>query len=749
MILQLTNYAVGVLGTNPTPTLDVFKIGSAVNYVPLPTDTDIHGTLKFSGVIAPPVVINANVVKYTISMDTSVGDFDWGEVGLFYQGQLFALAVSNSLQTKKKIGIDQGNMVRLDAFLTVVGTNYNMIMDQADSSNLFQTASLSTIDQLPPSNQTTPNTYIISAAESNQSSFLAYTDRTGLWNFDAYQFSTGMPASVVHADNQSVTIALSDYSTNMNPTYFGQVALEFTTGQLYSICRYVQSAIQSGSTVTLGFQTPMAVVPAVGDKVLVFTRVALSAELVIPIATASVLGAIKIGSGLKVTLDGVCSVDTTTLNAVTSVNGKTGAGTGGAVTLVASDFPWLATVATTGDYNDLINKPTPYVLPTASLSTLGGVKAPTSGNLTISGSGVIDLGFSPVKTVNNVGPDVNGNITVVTTDIGLINPVAVANGTDLNGMQTTGLFTVSAAVTPSLSNAPVATGAATLEVVPLTVLGTGDSIQRWTNATQIWWRMSTTGVWSSWIEVSSPAIATTSSLGVVKVGSGLSVAGDGTLSWNGTALPIASATVLGGIKVGSGLAIAGDGTLSATATPYVLPTASAGTLGGVRIGAGLTIDGSGILKTQLLTVNGQSPDLSGNIAVASDSTKLDKVNGVATGMSWTLLNLGTKASGSIVGVGAASANVQIATFTGGTVTWTFTWPGAGYSEVQFKLVNGGLATHTFPPAVKFINPDGSLTTSLATVLSNQRGTTNFQTSGPDFVVFFTDDNGTTVYCKVM
>ena len=50
-------------------------------------------------------------------------------------------------------------------------------------------------------------------------------------------------------------------------------------------------------------------------------------------------------------------------------------------------------------------------------------------------------------------------------------------------------------------------------------------------------------------------------------------------------LPNATTSTLGGIRVGSGLSIS-SGTLS-----YTLPTASAGTLGGVRVGSGLTISG--------------------------------------------------------------------------------------------------------------------------------------------------------------
>ena len=47
-----------------------------------------------------------------------------------------------------------------------------------------------------------------------------------------------------------------------------------------------------------------------------------------------------------------------------------------------TDFPTLATVATSSSYNDLSNKPTipsAYTLPIASASALGGVKSATTG----------------------------------------------------------------------------------------------------------------------------------------------------------------------------------------------------------------------------------------------------------------------------------------------------------------------------------------------------------------------------------
>jgi hypothetical protein len=91
--------------------------------------------------------------------------------------------------------------------------------------------------------------------------------------------------------------------------------------------------------------------------------------------------------------------------------------------------------------------------------------------------------------------------------------------------------------------------------------------------------------------------ATASVLGGVKIGSGISIDGNGVISASsGYTLPIASASVLGGIKIGSGLSIDGSGVVSAAGT-YTLPNATTSTLGGVIIGTGLAVSSGTVSVT--------------------------------------------------------------------------------------------------------------------------------------------------------
>lgn len=633
MIFQLTTYGFNLLNANTGPvTIDTYKLGSAVNYVASVDDIDIRGTTLFTGAVSSYTIVNANVVKYGIYLDYNTGDFQFGEVGLYVGSQLFALGVSTNLISKIRSASAIGNSIKLDTYLSVVGQTYTMWFDLWESTGQ-QLTNLSSPDLLPPSHQATPNVYIIQGADSRQSSMLAYTDQQGLWTFDAYQFASIAAATVVAADNISVTISVTDFDTRMEPAYFGQVILEFTTGTLYSICRYIKTFTPSGSTITLGFNTQLAVVPVVGDKFQTFQRMTSSTtELVLPIASPEILGAIKVGNSLSITQSGVLNVDTHQLGLVTSVNARTGD-----VLVNAQNLPGLATVGITNDYNDLLNTPSAYSLPTMSTTIKGGARLPANGNLITSGE-ILDLGFSPVKTVSHISPDSSGNVDISGLTVGLVNPTPVAASANLNTYFVAGLFYVTPAVALTVVNAPT-TGSATLEVVPLSA-GSGDCVQRYSTDTDLYWRKLTGAAWTSWKHV---------------------------------------------------------------------------------------------LTSQ-----------------TSDSTKLDKVNGIAQGLFLSTLNLGNITTS--VTFNMSSATVQIATFTGGSVTWTLSgWPPAGtYSENQLKLIHGGLSTHTFPSSVWFINPDGSWTKNFATYLSNQRGptVTNLQPAGTDFMVLMSDDGGVTVTARV-
>ena len=61
-------------------------------------------------------------------------------------------------------------------------------------------------------------------------------------------------------------------------------------------------------------------------------------------------------------------------------------------------------------------------------------------------------------------------------------------------------------------------------------------------------------------------------------------------------LPTATSNRLGGVKIGEGINVENDGTISVSGSSYTLPTASSDTLGGVKIGSGVNIDSAGTIS---------------------------------------------------------------------------------------------------------------------------------------------------------
>ena len=637
MLVQLTNAGAALIAANQGPIqLSSFQLGTGYNYVPQPTATGLEGTEVASGAPSPYVTINANVVKYSVYLDYDAGPYTFGELGLYTStGVLFALAANSTLISK--IPVSQGalgNSIRLDVYLSMVGSNYAMWLDYASSSNQFQLAVLQSVDQLPPPQSAVPNAYVISGLAAGQSAFTAVTDQSGLWSFDAYAYANQASAAITSFTSQSVTIPVADYVPGMTPEYVGQVILQFSSGELYGICRYVSTAVTVGGYVTLGFDNPLMLTPDIGDTFVVFGRQALSTTIPnLPIATANQLGGIKVGTSLEVASDGTLNVNPTSYPVI-SVNGQTGE-----VNLTATDITGLATVATTGQYSDLLGKPTPYTLPVASATVLGGVKAPSDGTLTIAGDGTIDLGFSPVKTVNGTGPDGTGNVTVTAPAvIGLVTPTQIAASTDFNTIQTCGLYFGLDANASTFLNAPSTAAGGTLDVEPFSTTASGsDVIQRYTMSNTLYFRRYTqsTNTWSTWTQVATSSavpVATTTTLGGVIVGTGLAVTSGGLLS-----TAAATTTTLGAVIVGGGLAVTAGGILSVQ--PYVLPAATVDALGGILVGSGLGVVDGGVLSVNGSSSNSLTSSSSWWRTNADGTIEMGGTVSIASGSNSTVVNL--------------------------------------------------------------------------------------------------------------
>ena len=72
----------------------------------------------------------------------------------------------------------------------------------------------------------------------------------------------------------------------------------------------------------------------------------------------------------------------------------------------------------------------------------------------------------------------------------------------------------------------------------------------------------------------------------------------------GYVLPAATQSTLGGVKIGSGVTVTNDGTISVSGSSYTLPPATQNSLGGVIIGSGMSVDSAGTISVSASTDTG-------------------------------------------------------------------------------------------------------------------------------------------------
>lgn len=121
-------------------------------------------------------------------------------------------------------------------------------------------------------------------------------------------------------------------------------------------------------------------------------------------------------------------------------------------------------------------------------------------------------------------------------------------------------------------------------------------------------------------------VASADTLGVIKVGSGLQI-DSGVLSVISGGMPIATTETLGAIKVGPNLSITAEGVLSSTL--YSLPAATSGTRGGIRVGSNLKVR-EGSTDIIDVTIPTASSSIVGGIKVGDGLSIADGVLSVTT-----------------------------------------------------------------------------------------------------------------------
>jgi hypothetical protein len=254
----------------------------------------------------------------------------------------------------------------------------------------------------------------------------------------------------------------------------------------------------------------------------------------LPKASTSNLGAVRVdGTTVTIDADGIIS----------STGGGGGAGSGTVNTGTAGNLTYYASSTTAVSPLTALN----WTAGTSTLALTGTFSATTlSGSLAASNlTGTIAAARLPIATTSAVGGVKVDGTTVTITD-GVISAVGAGGG----GSGTVTSVSVGNGLTSSTGGAITTTGSLEIDT---SIVATRTGVQTLTNKT-----------------LNSPIItgSLTAGGGTGTNGQVLTSTGTGvqwtTVSGGGGGdytLPVASVSVLGGIKIGSGLQVAGDGTV--------------------------------------------------------------------------------------------------------------------------------------------------------------------------------------------
>ena len=201
-------------------------------------------------------------------------------------------------------------------------------------------------------------------------------------------------------------------------------------------------------------------------------------------------------------------------------------------------------------------------------------------------------------------------------------------------------------------------------------------------------------------------------------------------------LPIASSSTLGCVKIGSGLTVAADGTISAAAA-YTLPTASSSVKGGIKVGTGLTMSSE--------TLN-HSNSVTAKTAYGSTATTAS-----ANGGSITVTDIKYDAQGHITGSTDRTITLSQTTYTlaglmgsaaKGSETQPVYWNGSAWTNTTYTLGKSVPADAKFTDTV-YTLPTASSTLGGVKTTSTVSATTGL-TACPiiDGVVYYKDTNNT-------
>ena len=260
-----------------------FRIGSAYNYTPQPTDTDLNGDLVYQGVPDSYEYVGDNTINIICRIPAAAGPFLFGEVCVDLVGPvMFAKAAFDTQQVKyTSLGT---NVLSTYTFNCLLKLQQPVAIFKVDT--LFDLPDIWTVDLwsdvYPPALQANPNLrgILVKELDINGNSTLITPASDTHWspcgNYRLVKIGT-----VVGSTTSSIDFAMTEL-VNVEP---GVVAKEYVIETQDGYLRACTSEVIVGANMRFNLTEPLPVAPPAGSKVSLFsmytnqTKVILSGSL--------------------------------------------------------------------------------------------------------------------------------------------------------------------------------------------------------------------------------------------------------------------------------------------------------------------------------------------------------------------------------------------------------------------------------------------------------------------------------------
>ena len=228
-----------------------FRIGSGYNYTPDPAggETNLHGTLLYTGVPTSYSVLNGNTCDIVLQMDPTIGPFNFGELAVdIWNGTSFVMFAScawTTLQEKlNAVGNQAGSIWRIHARMVLQQLPNICSVTITNTMTILEVSTWTAL--VPPISQPSgANAVIVHEQNSMGESVFVTRDGDHNWLVEGYtKLLAGNITSDVGASATTTSVTDSSISgiTLTTPSNAKYIA-KFSDGSIRNI------ATQAGSTI--------------------------------------------------------------------------------------------------------------------------------------------------------------------------------------------------------------------------------------------------------------------------------------------------------------------------------------------------------------------------------------------------------------------------------------------------------------------------------------------------------------------